>query len=100
MNAMEIVKEIVTYIKDNGGKYFEWYAGIASDPRQRLFTEHSVKENSDMWIFAPAINSDTARATEQHLINALGTDGGPGGGDYSTRFVYAYKKATHTQERN
>ncbi len=72
MNAMEIVNEIVAYIQNNGGLYFAWYAGIARDPRQRLFTEHGVNEIGGTWIFAPALNSETARAVEEHLNQHIG----------------------------
>ncbi len=100
MNATEIIEKIMAYIQNNGGIYCEWYVGIASDPRQRLFTNHGVREIDGIWIYAPALDSETARATELHLIDVLGADGGPGGGDYTTRFVYAYKKAWHTKERD
>ena len=100
MNAMELIKEVTTYIQNNGGVYFEWYVGIASDPRQRLFVEHGVKEIGDVWIFSTADNASMARAAEKHLLDVLRADGGPGGGDNTTTVVYAYKKAWHTKERN
>ena len=93
-----IISEIKTFIAKWGGRYIDWYVGIASDPRQRLFNDHNVNEKIDGWIFREALNSESARSLEDYFINILKTDGGSGGGDYTTTFVYAYKKANHTKE--
>ncbi len=87
----ELKLDIKAYMDKNGGAYGEWYAGIAADPKQRLFTEHGVHENGDAWIYDWAPDSDTARRVEQYFIKTLGTDGGSGGGDSTTKSVYAYK---------
>lgn len=93
-----IISEMIAYMAQGGGRYSDWYVGIASDPRQRLFIDHSVQENGYGWIHREAFNSDSARDVESHFTNTLGTDGDTGGGDYTTKFVYAYKKASHTRE--
>ena len=92
-----IITEITAHVAKSGGRYSEWYAGIAANARQRLFSDHAVKESSDAWIFRQCGNSGAARDVEKALFN-LGMKGGPGGGDYSTDFVYAYKIANHTIE--
>ena len=95
----ETVKlEIEKYIQNSGESYSDWYVGIASDPRKRLFNDHNVDEKSGHWIFRECENSSVAREIEEYLINTLGTDGNPGGGDYSTKYVYAYKKTSSTIE--
>jgi hypothetical protein len=92
-----IITEITSYVAKNGGRFSEWYAGIAASPRQRLFSDHAVRESGDVWIFRPCGSSDAARDIENSLFK-LGMRGGPGGGDNSTGYVYAYKIAGHTIE--
>lgn len=93
-----IIAEITDFIARWGGRYSEWYAGIAAIPRQRLFNDHNVNEQADGWIYREAYDSNSARTVESYLINSLGMSGDTGGGDYTTKFIYAYKKAHHTTE--
>ncbi len=98
-NKQDIIADIKAYIaKFSGTKYSDWYVGIASDPKQRLFVDHCVNEQSGAWIYCEALSSDAAREVEQYFIDQLKTDGGPGGGDRTTRFVYAYRKTSSTVE--
>lgn len=93
-----IKADIKAYIQKNGSVYSDWYVGIASDPRARLFNDHNVSEKGGAWIYREAESSNAAREVEEYFINTLGTDGGSGGGDYSTKSVYAYKKTSTTNE--
>lgn len=90
------INEIIAYVNNNGGKYSEWYCGIAADVRDRLFNEHNVREQGDFWIFRNFEASEIARTAEKYFIESLGFDGGPGGGDRTTTFVYVYKKTLST----
>jgi hypothetical protein len=92
----EIINEIDAHIKERGGGYPAWYVGVASDARDRLFSDHKVKEKGDSWIFRRASFSAVAREIEDYFVNALGTDGGAGRGVVFLDMVYAYKKAPHT----
>lgn len=98
MRNQIIISEITNFISQWGGSYSEWYAGIAANPKERLFNDHNVNENSDGWIYRNALDSNSAREIENYLINTLGMDGDIGGGDYTTKYVYAYKKSSHTIE--
>lgn len=91
----EIKKEIKDYIDGFGVAYSAWYVGIAVDPKDRLFNDHSVKKE-DAWIYRTVSSSDAARRIEQYFVDVLDTDGGAGGGDENTKAVYAYKKNLHT----
>ena len=98
-NSKETIKtEIKEHIQKCGGKYSDWYVGIASDPKERLFTDHNVDEKKSAWIYRECENSSVAREIEEYFIDTLGTDGGSGGGDYTTRYVYSYKKTSNTKE--
>ena len=93
----EIINAFNAYIHKRGASYSQWYVGVAADPRERLFNDHRVNEQTDSWIYDACSSSNEARAVEQHFI-AQGTRGGPGGGDASTKSIYAYKIAAHTIE--
>lgn len=94
----KIREDISKHIKESGVKCLsEWYFGISKDARGRLFNEHKVCEHGDWWICRQANSSNAARDVEDCFINALGTDGGIGGGDEESDMVYAYKKERHTE---
>lgn len=95
MDKQQIIQEMKAYISSHGGTYKEWYVGIASDPRQCLLNDHGVNENGDSWIYRTAVSSDKAREVEEYFLD-LGCDGDMGGGDSTTKAVYAYKKNPHT----
>lgn len=73
-----------------------WYAGIATEPRQRLFSDHNVAENGGTWIYRDAGSEAGAREVEKRLLQR-GCKGGPGGGT-SPRYVYAYIITNYTRE--
>lgn len=91
------VTEITNYARGRGGRLADWYVGIAADRRERLFNGHRVKEQGDAWIYRRCRSCAEARAIEAHFLNS-GMDGGPGGGDDTTRSVYAYRKTPATIE--
>jgi len=93
----QIINKILAYIRQNGGVLSEWYVGITDDPEKRLFTEHSVQKKDGAWIYRDAGTSIVARVIEQNLFEK-GCDGGPGGGDDNTCYVYAYKISPNTRE--
>lgn len=97
MSKEQIIKEITDhlFVKRNIKKWNEVYVGIAKDPRDRLFNGHRVQKDGDVWIYCQAFSSDDAREVEKTLLDK-GADGGPGGGDDDTTYVYAYKKTSDT----
>lgn len=89
----QVYDEIVAHMKKNAGKYSNWYCGIASDWASRLFDDHQVPRKEHPYIARQCFSNDDARAVERALLN-LGCDGGAGGGDETTVYVYAYLKGT------
>jgi len=97
-SAETVKREIKAHILNRGGAYSDWYVGIASDPRDRLFNDHNVSKDNGQWIFRECEDSAVARDVEDYFVNTLGTDGGLGGGDNTTKYVYAYRKTSRTKE--
>jgi hypothetical protein len=97
MTAQEIHDDIVFYLSTHFGSDYKnaWYVGIAKDVEQRLFGEHKVNRNSPDWIWRQASTAQHARLAETMLINR-GHDGGSGGGDHTTTYVYAFRKVLGT----
>lgn len=93
MNAQKLTQDILQYVGDD--EVSKWYAGIATNPVNRLFVDHKVEQNGQ-WIHGPADSVGDTRAIESHL-HGLGFDGGGGGGD-NPQHVYAYKKTPTTIE--
>ncbi|MBQ7907971.1 MAG: hypothetical protein IJ311_00500 [Elusimicrobiaceae bacterium] len=93
-----IIQEIDSYIQKEGGYYYDWYVGIAKDPKTRLFSDHNVSEINGKWIFGETFSDASAREVESFFLEKKGTRGGPGGGDTSTCFVYAYRITSYTRE--
>lgn len=95
--AQQAVLDIENHVRQCGGQPREWYVGIASDVRHRLFVDHNVNEKNDAWIHRDCATDTAARSVENYFHNR-GYDGGPGGGDRTTRHVYAYRKTSSTRQ--
>lgn len=90
-SADQIITDINGYMQLHGGSNPSWYVGIAADARDRLFKGHGVVEEGGVWIYRRALSTAVARQVEKAYLDA-GCDGGPGGGDELTVYVYAYRK--------
>ena len=97
IGVQQIANEIDAHIRKEGSGYGNWYCGIASDVKQRLFTDHNVSEKGGWWIFRDAGTDNAARNIEEYFLKK-GCKGGGGGGDGGTRYEYAYKITSTTQE--
>ena len=93
--AQQAYGEIVAHIVKQGGAYSTWYCGIASDWEDRLFNDHKVPRKDHWRVVCQCYNNEDARTVESAL-HKLGCDGGAGGGDETTVYVYAYLKGTMT----
>jgi hypothetical protein len=96
--ATQIIADIDAYMRARPwAKNSDWYVGIAADARARLFNDHAVNEKTGSWIYRQADSNAIARQVEKAYHDS-GHDGGPGGGDRSTVYVYAYVKTSSTKE--
>ena len=78
--------------------YRDWYIGIASNPHTQLFREHNVDLNNSWWVIKKADNAEEAGRIQRAIIREYGTDGGNGGHDERSIYVYAYKKTGTTRQ--
>ena len=88
-----IIKDIEAYVIKAGGLYPNWYVGISGDARERLKQYRTGDYNCTC---RTAESADSARRIEKHFLD-LGMDGGNGGGDDTSKMVYAYKKSSNTE---
>ena len=78
--------------------FAEWYVGIADDPKERLVSEHNIRENIDLGILREASNADMARSIREYFLKIQGTQGVSDEGNENSRFVYAYKIVPSTSQ--
>lgn len=94
-----VVQQTKAYMSKFGGYYSDWYAGVAADAKDRLFSGHSVSETGGTWIFHDCVTDTTARQVEDHFLR-LGCKGDTGGGNNPapSRYFYAYRITPQTRE--
>ena len=97
ISVRQAIQDINNHITKCGSSYGNWYAGVAKNPKDRLFTDHSVDEKCGAWIFC-SLNTDAeARQVEKYFLQK-GCKGGTGGGGNGTRYCYAYKVTGSTRQ--
>jgi predicted secreted protein len=96
--VQEVYDFIMQYINNIDKNYTSWYVGIASSPRNSLFTEHNVSEQHGHWIYKNVDSEDTARAVKKYIIENHNTKGDTEGGDNTTTSVYAFHITGSTKE--
>ena len=96
MDAQSLYNFLMAHITKCGGLVSEWYAGIATSPEDRLFSDHNVDKANGQWAYEKATNEEEARSAEKMLLFA-GCDGGDGGGITPT-YVYVYRKTGSTRQ--
>lgn len=92
-----IISDFITHMRKSGLPMKSWYVGIAADIQQRLHRDHGVPRENHWFIWRRAFSADHARAIEKSFLD-LGCSGGPGGGDNTTVYVYAYVISPDTRE--
>mgnify|MGYP001336667325 CR=1 FL=1 len=100
MSATKLLNDIKSTIEKSRYAPSAWYVGIAADLIDRLENGHQVAGVSEMrgtpWIYGNAESDTAARRIEAWFVTVMGTDGGQGGGDHRTTYVYAYLKTRDT----
>ena len=93
----KIVSEILQYTGTDCTA--DWYVGIATDVKKRLFVDHNVPESGSAgWIYREANSERECRDTECYLLEHYRFKGDTGGGD-KPLYVYAYRITANTVEQ-
>ena len=95
---MSIEQDIDNLIQNSGGKYRDWYVGLAINPRKELFEAHHVSEKSGTWTFKDAGSEMVARGIETIFIKK-GCKSGAAKKD-SSRYVYVYKMSRESHAKS
>ena len=94
MTFLEIVAEIGSQVKAYPNS--ELYVGITSDIESRVHGDHKVPKKDGWFISSSADSNKIARDVEKFFLNK-GMEGGIGGGDYSSKYVYVYHITSSTK---
>lgn len=72
-------------------KYTYWYIGVTDNPAERrsYHEQRKGEKKVKLWEHWSADNEAVARNVEKHFLD-LGMNGGTGGGDADTKYVYVY----------
>ena len=93
----KIMCEVAVHMSKYSGNYQDWYAGVATDAKARLFNDHGVKESGDAWICRQCVDDVAAREIERYFMKK-GCIGGPVGEEKSIRYFYAYMIQPRTRQ--
>lgn len=90
--------EMLGYIKEFDPDFGAWYVGIASDPKQKLQTDHGVDLEKDIWLYKQAVSFTACKTVQRYFLDKLKTDGDlVSTGNEDTDCVYLYKKSERTK---
>jgi crotonobetainyl-CoA:carnitine CoA-transferase CaiB-like acyl-CoA transferase len=89
-SVKEVVDAVLKWCRINFPRNYasEFYVGITNDP-QRRWREHG--QVTPFGIFE-CKNREIAAKAEQQLVNEHDFQGGTGGGEEDSRFLYCYKR--------
>jgi len=90
-----IIQEFDRFILRFGGIYRNFYVGITDNPVCRLNFDHNIGQ-ANPYLFMETTINETARMIEKYFLDQK-CDGGDGGGNEGSVFVYIYKKGPRTK---
>lgn len=96
-SVQQIKFEFLGYIKEFGGKFDDWYVGIAAEPLDAMTGGHGVDRDQDIWIYKQALTFQACRTIQAYFLDKLHTDGeaaARGGEDMDC--IYMFKKSERT----
>jgi hypothetical protein len=94
-SAQKAYNDLLGYVEDHGYSHRSWYCGITSDIEARLFGEHKVSKDGDLWVSTSCETANDAMVVQEALINE-GFRGSVGTGDDQSNIVYVYRMTEST----
>lgn len=97
-SVQQIKFEMISYIKEFGADFSQWYVGIANRPKEKMQHEHGVDENEDIWLYKQAVSFAACKTVQRYFIEKLQTDGKlVHEGNDDTDCIYLYRKSIRTR---
>lgn len=91
MDESSIKAEIEKHLKESTKRHYsDFYIGITDNIETRLHGFHRVPNEGHWFIWAQADSEEVARKVEKYYLDQ-GMDGGTGGGNEDTLYVYCYE---------
>lgn len=97
VSAPRIFRNIRDFVSSNGDDWGNWYIGVAVDPCDRLADDHKVDIGQDLWVCSEAFTQAEAFLVKARFVDEHGADCNDASDEKQGRFVYVYKKASHTK---
>jgi hypothetical protein len=97
VTAARIIREMQEFVCRHGDDWQNWYIGVAVDPSDRLVDDHKIDIGSDLWVCSEAFTPVEALLVRARFVDDHGADCDDTLDEKQGRFVYAYKKAPHTE---
>ena len=94
--AREITNRFENFMRQLGGTPAEFCVGITRQPLLRGWTGHAVDLQDGNYVFSKADNAEMAHLIEKHFAEVVGTDVATVNAIGDSIYVYAYRKAWHT----
>lgn len=98
-DEFNIATQARNFTLTHGGNGKKFYVGITNNIQRRLFDEHQVKEESDLYSFWNAQSHESADKIEKYLLNKYPYEGHAGLGKDNSKYVYVYRIEDHTKQK-
>lgn len=94
----QIYKNFEVFVKSNDCCQAEWFVGITSNPKRKIFEEHKVSELDGVFMFNNTKSPSEAIELRNQLLEKLGLKGKKDyDGNYQT-WVYVYQITNRTNQ--
>ena len=90
-SVQQIKFELISYVKEFGGDFTQWFVGSAEDASKALFQNHEVDPVRDVWLWKPALTPAAAALVVGWMTDRQKANRAPGDADGSCVFIF--KKA-------
>jgi nucleoid-associated protein YejK len=93
-----IIKQMETYIRQGGGRYGDWFIGLADNPIAPIMEVSRLRKmQNHRFAYVETMSGEVAKAVADYFIDACGVDGNISAreGNGVCRALYLYKKAEH-----